>query len=158
MYRLKPRDLRPGMEVFVNYGPKDDVNICMGIEPLSAAISFSGLTNAKVDYTVELTVTTRGGEVLKKSCPIKAGTKSRDVAAEVLKAFARPRFSTDRWSAVLGPNQYYLWIDGYYKGDKFEVVDKVEVKCPELSEALQRPVLLVNKAWSKLPETEINSD
>jgi hypothetical protein len=146
IFRLKHADLREGMEVKVDYRTEKGEWICQGVRPKAAEIDFDPLEKADRKFTVQLTLTAADGTKLEMTYGFETGTPVQLVRDRFLKSLQPLPRSKNRW-AVFAWGENYLAIDGYLRDDKFKVIEKVEVKCPELPPEAQPLVHQRGKPW-----------
>jgi hypothetical protein len=138
-YRLRPADLKEGMEVRVEYRVVDTVWVSYGIRPYCARIDFAPLAKGVGKYTLHLKLIATDGTKLEKKYEVAAGTKVAAVRDMVQQSFQRVPLPKERWPvAPLLTN--FLHIDGLIKDNKFSPIEKVEVSCPELKAEAQPEV------------------
>jgi hypothetical protein len=146
---LKVADLREGMEVVLDLGTLKGKPICKGIKPKAhAEINFEPLANADRKFTLQLTLSAVDGTKQEITCGFEAGTPVQDVRDRFVQSLQPTPRSTHRWAvfAVAGWEDH-LVIDGYIRGEKFKVIEKVELKCSELPPESQPLVRQKGEPW-----------
>jgi hypothetical protein len=146
-YPLKLADLKEGRYVSIEYRRVGADWVCVGIKPTEAEIDFDRLPSKDAPkFTVVLTLVTEDGTKLERKYEFEAGTTPVAVRDRILISLMGPPVPKDRWECR--PKQKaWLAVTGYLRDDKYSMIKRVEVRCPELKPGEQPRVRQWGQSW-----------